>query len=233
MLKKLFALILSFCALFCLCGCQKNTTFSSRVSENLNRLYAGENDGYLLSAAAGLREEPYLADGTVGTVIPFFRIKVVPKDSWSAGEDFSLTILVGEEAYTEKLAVSPLGDYLSCNIAAQCPAGEAVTAVIYRAGQSQRVPLTLAQTVDFDAALQTAVKALSVQLSPHVARGKFQGEIHARLTKVGETIYWFVSFILPDKDPLSVLIDAKDGKLLAVKDASGTSVSPEQNSGAT
>ena len=127
MLKKLFALILSFFALFCLCGCQKNTTFSSRVSENLNRLYAGENDGYLLSAAAGLREEPYLADGTVGTVIPFFRIKVVPKDSWSAGEDFSLTILVGEEAYTEKLAVSPLGDYLSCNIAAQCPAGEAVT----------------------------------------------------------------------------------------------------------
>ena len=74
MLKKLFALILSFLALFCLWGCGKNNAYSSRVSENLNRLYAGENDGYVLSAAAGLREQPYLADGVVGTVIPFFRI---------------------------------------------------------------------------------------------------------------------------------------------------------------
>ncbi|MBQ1268863.1 MAG: hypothetical protein IIY09_00075 [Clostridia bacterium] len=221
MLKKLFALILSFLALFCLWGCGKNNAYSSRVSENLNRLYAGENDGYVLSAAAGLREQPYLADGVVGTVIPFFRIKVVPRGEWSEGEEFSLSLLVGEESYGEKLTVSPLGDYLSATIAAECPEGKEVTAVIYRDGQSQRIPLILAQTVSFDSALRTAVKALSVQLSGYVVRGKFQGEIHARLTKVGETIYWFFSFIPPEKDPLSALIDAKDGKLLAVKDANG------------
>ena len=230
MLKKLFAIILSFFSLFCLSvfclsACGGKTPYDARVSEKLDLLYTGDVECYGVSAAAGLREEPYSSDGAVGNVLPFFRVKVVPKGNWSEGEDFSLALTVGEDTYTQKLTLSPLGDYLFATFSAVGTAEKEVTAVIYRNGESQRVPLTKTQTVDFSSALQTATKALHLQLSPHVVRGKFNGEVHARLTKVGESVYWFFSFIPQTGDPLSALIDAKEGTLLAVKDA-GTVLSP-------
>lgn len=222
MFRKLFLVFLSATLLFTASSCRKRDADLSCVSDLVSSLYAGENASYRVTISAGKRESPFLADGKAGDLYPLFSVRFTPLSACSEGEEFSVSVTVNGQTFAEKARFSPAATYLFCDLAiSEIPESDFLV-TIYRNGESQSVEMHRILTdVSPKSAISAAREALKGDLAPHDNKGKFAGEIHARLTAVESSVYWFICFIPESGESLSALVDGKTGAVLAVKGAGG------------
>ncbi len=222
MFRKFLLAFLSASLLFSFSACGKRNGDFSRVSDLVSALYTGENPCYTVTVSAGKRESPFLADGKAGEPYPLFSVRFTPLSSFSEGEEFSVAVTLGGKTYAAKATFSPAATYLFANLSVPgIPDGDFLV-TIYRNGESQSVEMHRILTdVSPKSAISAAFDALESDLKPHLVKGKFTGEIHARLTAVESAVYWFICFIPENGESLSALVDGKTGAVLAVKGANG------------
>lgn len=222
MFRKILLVFLSASLLITVSACRKRDTDLSCVSDLVSALYTGENASYRVTVSAGKRESPFLADGKTGDLYPLFSVRLTPLSPCSEGEEFSVSVTVNGRTFAEKARFSPAATYLFCNLNVSENPPDDFWVTIYRNGESQSVEMHRILTdVSPKSAIAAAREALKGDLSPYHLKGKFTGEIHARLTAVESSVYWFISFIPENGESLSALVDGKTGAVLAVKGAGG------------
>ena len=231
MKKRLLFCLLCLCLLPAFCGCDSASPYRPVTSELTEKIYFGESETYQVTALTGKRENPYASDGVKGETYPFFSLTVKVKGERSLGEEFGVSATVNGETYACDLTFSPLGEKLTGSLPVKAPAGDSSVALtVYRGGESQTVTLTCPTTVcKYEEALSSAVNTLGKDVSRHVKKGKFQGEIHARLTRVQSVTYWFITFIPLQGESCSALADAATGEVLAVKGVTPSTTPPPSN----
>lgn len=231
MKKRLLFCLLCLCLLPVFCGCKSASPYLSATSELTDNVFFGETESYTITALTGKRENPYVSEGVKGETYPFFHITVKVKGECSLGEEFGVSATVNGETYACDLTFSPLGEKLTGSLPVKAPAKDtAVALTVYRGGESQTVTLTCPATVcKYEDALSSAVNTLGKDVSRHLKKGKFHGEIHARLTRVQSVTYWFITFIPLEGESCSALADASTGEVLAVKGVTPSTTPPPSN----
>ncbi len=231
MLKRLIFPLLCLCLLPVFCGCEKTSPYLAATSELTEKIYFGESENYQIFALTGKREDPYASDGVKGETYPFFNLTVRVKGDCSLGEEFGVSATVNGETYACDLTFSPLGEKLTGSLKVKAPAKDASVALtVYRGGESQTVTLACPAAVcKYEDALLSSVTTLGKDVSRHLKKGKFHGEIHARLTRVQSVTYWFITFIPLEGESCSALADAATGEVLAVKGITPSTTPPPSN----
>lgn len=206
-MKKL-PLIVIVCALLLLPfnGCSSYTLFDS-VSELRQSVYVGESEHYSLQANAGFREQPYVADGVIGDISPYFEVRVICTDHTKTlnisfaidgkehGGELSFDNVTERYSYSESIEVTDAAEIVFTI------EGESITA-------------TAVSSEDYSEAVLSAVASQESALFESLTKNKrLQGEIYIRLL-FDEKCYYYVGVTDKSGTTRSFLTDTA-GKILA------------------
>lgn len=199
------------------CGGSNLDKYRDRLSDYRYAALRLANERFTLDVISGVREAPYVLDGTSAaekTEYTVFTLK--PRGDYAAGmTNIPLKVTVGGAAYELQLAAHPFKGSFSVEIAAALSADECASLGLTMNGEDLTVAACAPDAIDGEYALTIALDAAGNDL-----KGRKEYEIYLRLTE--NTInaaggwYWFASFAGAD-ERVSVLINAADGTVAALR----------------
>ncbi len=232
-MKKLFCLLLSFTFVFCIIttfGCQKNELLS-HVSELRSEIYLGEvilTDAENLSekdkkitvkCAYGFIEQPYLLDGKTGNTINRLKFKLV--GDLDSNVSYSISFMHDGFNYKKEFVYSPENNSYTVCFEINDFSVKEFNASLFIGAKSY--PTVLKSIVPSD--ILSCEKALDKlkENQPSLIKdktaedGTFNAEIYMRILVKNDYPYYYVGISHENKIK-AMLMDAKTGKILAVKD---------------
>lgn len=239
-MKKLFCLLLSFTFVFCIIttfGCQKNELLS-HVSELRSEIYLGEvlksNDNgdskdngansssgekITIKCAYGFIEQPYLLDGKTGNTINRLKFKLV--GDLDSNVSYSVSFLHDGFNYKKEFVYSPENNSYTVCFEINDFSVKEFNASLFIGAKSY--PTVLKSIVPSD--ILSCEKALDKlkENQPSLIKdktaedGTFNAEIYMRILVKNDYPYYYVGISHENKIK-AMLMDAKTGKILAVKD---------------
>lgn len=181
-----------------------------RVSERRSGYFSATEGNYTVTAVSGVREDPYVSDGKVGSVKPYTLVTLVPKD-FDIDAVYTYTAEIKGSTYGGALNVHPFAASFSAEFDAE--ATEDFVVKIKRGTDTVALTLHSAvakDTITFDRAIDAAKTALKPS-------GNY--EIRARIIKNpfgDDGMCWHVLFYTGSGES-SVLLDPTTAKVLAKK----------------
>lgn len=217
-LSLTFVLLSIFC-LFAFSGCKKGMDLEKYVNEIKSNVLRGESENYSVNIFIGKREDPYLSDGNVSTLKPFFIISV--KTSVSMTESLNYLLEAKGKTYSGQLKLNPLTSAQCDNLKLDLDLKEAKLTLSH--GENKE-SLTLnsvktSKTISYKKALSIASSNLKSSIAKITENGDLKGEIQIRLLSESDALYYYVG--ITDYNGLisACLLDANSGKVLSSKSA--------------
>lgn len=222
-MKKRFVLPLTVLMLFTVLitfGCSKVNRLYSRLSELRLNLYEGESENYSLRAHYGFCETPNINDGTVGEKVYKLTFKIVSKTTEDA--DYSVSFTFNETPYKSPFKSDPISGNLIATVETENFNLNEFKVYVCTASSSETVTLksTVSETaIDYKTALDRLNESQSTMLDGYLdGNGNLSLEIRQRIITKNQTDYWYIGLIDADGNLKALLMDASDGKVLAIRD---------------
>lgn len=220
-MKILGALLLSaiVCMMFAACGSTTDKYYKN-ISEIRDGVYEGASQTMRVEVVSGVREQPFVIDGTAGEKTDFTVITVTPAQ-FVPNRMYTYSVTVGEKAYTGVMTMHPFGETYSVELNVRATEPVLNVSLKLDAYEETIEVKSVVQEGDIDAsyALQVAMKALDAELQPLKKNGGLDCEIYVRI--IANPInsdggyYWYVAFM--GADTYAALIDMKTAQVVGVK----------------
>lgn len=199
------------------CGGNDLDKYRDRLSDYRYAALRLTDDRFTLDVISGVREAPYVLDGTSAaekTEYTVFTLK--PRGDYAAGLDaVPLSVTVNGTAYELKLAAHPFKGSYSTEVAAALGSGECAELKMTLNGEEMTAAACAPDAIDGEYAFTIALDAAGDSL-----KGRKDYEIYLRLTENTITAaggwYWFASFAGAEES-VSVLINAVTGEVAALR----------------
>lgn len=215
---KTFLLFLFF--LFTAIGfaaCTKELDLTEYVSENRLSYFTAEEEGIALKAYYSLKEYPYAADGKAQNATPILEVFLFEENE--SGNTFVSFTLNGKEyggemnydsvkkcfTYSESVALSGEKE-----IVFEVTQGEETIAFTAEDRKTEDV-------LSYEEILEIVQKQKSGLISSLTEKSRFNGEIYVRFI-YDDGAYYYVGITDVNKKTTALLIDAKNGEILAEKE---------------
>jgi len=217
MKKKIFGVILflGICSA-ALCGCAKELSLSSYVSENRLYYYCAQTDDEYLSLKAyyTLREYPYAADGYAREKVGVIEVSATLKEYCKS---VSLSFEFNGNAYGGEMSYDGVKKTYTYSVSADMLSGDDITFNV--AADDKNYSLTAAnKNVGYMSAdeILSAVKSEKAEyISSITEKNKLRGEIYLRFIYDGGNGYYYVGITDRDNNTLSLLLNASSGEIIA------------------
>lgn len=177
----LCCLLLLTLSLFAACAKQD---FKSAVSELRHTLYLGQSESYTLEAGAGKREQPYLADGRVGDISPFFEVKIMAEDHTKT---LTISFSIDGKEYGGELSFDNVTERYTYSESIETTA----KTIVFTIGTETLTATAVNQSDESGAVLDQVAKTESELFDSLTQNGRFHGEIYIRLL-YDEKCYYYV-----------------------------------------
>ncbi len=222
-MKKKFVLPLTIIMLFIVLtsfGCGNVNRLYSRLSELRLNLYEGESENYSLRAHYGFCEIPYINDGTVGEKVYKLTFKLSCKTTEDA--DYSVSFTFNETPYKSSFKADPISGSLIATVETETFNLNEFKVYICAASSSETVTLksTVSENaIDYKTALDRLNESQSAMLDGYLDdNGNLTLEIRQRIITKNQINYWYIGLVDADGNLKALLMDAADGKILAIRD---------------
>ncbi len=223
-IPKIFVLILSFILSFSsLFGCNNNN-LQNNVSELrkdvfLANLESDNKENLTLKGACGFIEKPYALDGKTGETIGFLKFNL--SGDVSENVSYSLAFTHDDFNYKKEFTFSPTSNAFTAFFEIDNFSLKEFNVNLFIGAKSY--PVALKSIVPNDIlSYDKALEKLKENQPSLIAQktdenGNFNAEIFMRVLVKNEYPYWYIG-ISHEKAIKAMLMDAKTGKILAVRD---------------
>lgn len=201
-----------------LAGC--NTDANDNIPKNLSyvefEIYCGQSNNFFVEVAIGKRENPVNADGVALGVTDFFEVKLMPLKAVSVKSgDVKVEGDAGTIEGVAKIGVTE-NDFVYTKLS-KSKIGKIKTLTLKFGDIDECIELTdmLIDNISWSEALEIAKIEFEERLKNH----DLKREIYVKLTKDRKAVlgnyFWYVCYITENGDFWSLLLDAKDGNIIA------------------
>ena len=223
-IPKIFVLFLSFIlSLSSLFGCNNNS-LKNNVSELRKDVFLGQlecENGQTLTVkgACGFIEKPYVLDGKTGDLVGFLKFNLSGDVSESVS--YSLAFTHDDFNYKKEFAFNPTVNAFTALFEIEDFSLKEFTVNLFIGAKSYPVTLksiVLNGVLSYEQALEKLKEnqpSLIAQKTDE--NGNFNAEIYMRILVKNEYPYWYIGISHENKIK-AMLMDAKTGKILAVRD---------------
>lgn len=190
----------------------------SNVSYAEFEVYCGQSNSFFVEISAGKREQPLNADGLTKNVSDYFEIKLLPFKV----SNFNLcyVVVTGESGKIEGEAkISMTDNEFILTSLNKVKIGNLKSVTIKFGDAEENIELTnmLLNNINWESALEIAKGEFKERLDADTSNSS--REIFVKLTRdrraVSGNYFWYVCYIGQTNDFWSLLIDAKDGTIIA------------------
>ncbi|MBE7076575.1 MAG: hypothetical protein E7374_01640 [Clostridiales bacterium] len=226
MKKKLLGFaMLGICLLyFTACGKTK-MNLNDYIIEERNNLFTAQDELYYATLSTGLREENYCLDGVKNNMIDFgiLSFSKINKDPL-ANDNYNYTVLINEESFTGTLEKSNYDNTYSADIGVSVPNDANIIVQISFTGYTFEQTLQCTSnefTISKSDAIAIAQKSLKTELDNMTSDKNTKIEAVTKIVKdyssESKNLFWYVGVISTNGETLGILIDAKNGDVVAKK----------------
>jgi len=191
------------------------------ITELRENIFEGENERFLVSIITGLREDPFLMDGNVGTVREFTLITLTPKVE-VAGR-VAVRARINETLFSGEFTPHPFSQTLSIEFPVRS-VGQEITLQLTYSEIEQTITaksLLTEQMIGYQRALEIAENKLRNSIEIFKVGGELRCEIFIRLiaNQIDNAggLHWYVAFIGSDQTIFAVLIDPITMQVVAIR----------------
>lgn len=216
-MKKLcfvFAAVMTIFTILFLSGCKPAP---DGLSERRSGFFYAEDEVFKITAVSGIREEPYAADGVVGTTVEYTLITVAPTDEKAFDPDavltYNATVVAepGEKRFGGGLTAHPFAASYSAEYAFETTADMITLTVKW--GETTREYTLKTQVTPEMLTYDKAVSVCKKELAPS---GVYETRAKLIRNPIGDGLCWHVEFCSGDA-VVGALIDPLTAKVLAKK----------------
>ena len=212
-------LVLSLCA--CLfCGCEKQDDLEKYISELRTTVYEGESQNYKLSANYGFREYSLINDGKVGNKTYFLTFKLL--DRQLDQQTYYLQWDFEGKQFNQEFKLSPSLHVLCLELEIENLSASSLEVNVGTLDKKEKVVLQNAipkGTLTYKQALKSLhEKQGDLVNSYYDQKGNFTAEIYQRIIVKEGKAYWYIGFASGNGRLKALLIDGKNGSVLAVRE---------------
>ncbi|MCL2847876.1 MAG: hypothetical protein FWE13_03905 [Firmicutes bacterium] len=205
-------------------GCSpSHERLANLISELRDNIFEGESESFRVSIITGVREEPFLLDGTRGQTQDFTLITLMPKVEISGS--VSVRARINDTLYSGEFTKHPFSNTLSVEFPVRAPISnpEIVLHLTY-GGKEENIAaksVLTYQMIDYQKALEIAENKLRNSIEVFKVGGELQCEIFIRLIPNGIDnaggFHWYVAFIGSDQTIFAVLIEPITMQVVAIR----------------
>lgn len=221
-MKKFFLLlILSTTLVFAGCGADNLSIVKQNIVEHRDAYYIHQTDEHIITYVAGMREEPYYADGVVGEMVEFGILTFTPAKTLNY-ESLNYFVVIDNIEYEGLLEKSDFQKGFVVDLEKCVDNNSTISVRVFEDDVEVQGTLKCASkdfAITQDTALQTAYSTLSTQIKSHINKSKFGGEVYIKIWKdfSSEADYFWYIGIVCESETLGVLISTQTGEVLSVK----------------
>ncbi len=213
----LFIVILTLT--FIASSCKNSIDLTVYVSEVRSGIYDGAINNYNVSVYATEREDPFIADGFVGTVKKILTVKLEGVNS--SIDDASITLNYDDYEVSGNFVYSPLsGKYVAEIFVDKLPATPTVKGSLKSGDNTFDLELkskVLSGNLTYKEVLEKVKDQDAKRVEELFNNKSVATEIHIRLISDNTKNYYYVGFSEKSGKIYAYLVDAKTGEILAKK----------------
>lgn len=218
--KRLSLLLTILCLLCFFTACSKPFSLEQNVSQLRLELFEGENENFSLKASYGFIETPFVNDGKVGTKVNQLNFKLLNKETDVA--EHVLCLNYNGVSYKSPFKFDPLTHSMTASIKLDHFNLKEFDVEIRTASSVQTISMKSIlplDTMDYKTALKSLVNNQPELINNYRTDGNaFNGELYVRIVVKDQKAYWYIGIATGNEQLKALLIDGKNGDVLAVRD---------------
>lgn len=212
------ALVAFMVALFSGCSLQSN---DENISDIRYGIYDGECEEYNATFVYGMREKPYILDGTSNKGVEFGIITVVFSNRPSENETVSYSLKIGEGTYAGTLEKSPYSNEYMADIGKLASNSDEMTLSISVGSEAEETikldNKSNSWQISSSKAKEIGLKALKANIDK-LENEKQNYEVYVKIISQQQTnfgkYYWNVSIVSSKGEKHSVLFSTENEEIL-------------------
>ncbi len=219
-MKKFSVIIFVFISLlFSFTSCGKDVDLTCYVSQNRHNVYLGENEEYKLTAYEEKRENPFVADGYIGSVENYVILKIESKTQSVDG--VSCLFKINNTEYKGDFVYNPINNKFTLEIlVSEFNNSNQLDVQLFKETSTCTITLKsvlFAQTKGYKEVLKSVSNYDKSTINRLFKNDKVCTEINVRLLYDDDKNYYYVGFVEKDKKTTCYLIDGQTLQVLATK----------------
>ena len=211
-IKLFLAVILTIPCLFLL-GCNKTNPLEANIVELRSEIYQAQTDSFRLKASYGFKTDE--KGNKMQTLTVYLYDKLTDNAS------YSLSVLENGINYQQTFSVNPLKNALTVQFEIENFTKKTFEATILSSSTAEKIgfqSLVPNDILDYKKALQHFQTDQATLIENRTTTGTFQDKIVMRIVVKEEKAYWYIGIIEKDGSLKALLLDAKSGKTLAIRE---------------
>jgi hypothetical protein len=194
----------------------------ANLSELRDEVLVGGDESVKITLSSGIRENPFVIDGTPSLERTEFSVVIVEGD-FGGEEELSYTLRSGEKTYEGKLTKHPFKDSYSVEISEKTLSFAAFTLSGHNfAGNYELKSVKTEETITATEAVEIAEERLKNSIKKFSDGGKINAELYVRLIKnpisAEEGYFWYVAYAPEKYTVYAVLINSSSRDIVAVRE---------------
>ena len=221
--KKFTKLVLCFClsiTCFTCSACKKTIDLSQYLSQLITQVYRSVDSKYNLKATYGFNESPSVSDGKIATKKYF--LSFILKDIIADEQEYLLNFTLKEQTFNKKFVWDGVKSAFSCKLEVNDFNLLDFEVTISCADDTQVVKMQSIlpkDTIDYKKALNCVYSQQKDLIDSYFDQnGVFNGEIKQRIVIKDQKAYWYIGLTKGNGNVHALLVDGKNGNILAVRE---------------
>lgn len=222
-IRYLFSVLPIVVALaFCGCGVSAEEIAKNSLAETHYHYFTGSTQNFAISMWSGTREEPYESNGVCGNLVDFCILSVVPTAVVSTF-GLSYSVEINDKTYTGEFEQSPFDSSLAADLGVQIKDDDSIFAYIIVDGVTEigkMSCLSCGFEINNVQALDIAIGEVGEKILELSDNGKKPIEGYCKIISTDRNLgvyFWYVRFVNESGEEISLVIDTKNGKIMAKK----------------
>lgn len=219
-MKKIIVLCITVILAFSFTACKKTRDFSPFLTQIRNNCYEYSESGLKITVFAEQKENPFIADGYIGTLANFLTVKVEGELNKSL-DGAKFTVSYDGNTYGGSFGLSPLGNKYIAEISVEkLPEIPQIQFTAEFDGESKEFTLStkkLSTTISVTDAVLCVYNENEKLFDEYLTNGSVSAEINARLIVSDDKNYYYIGLITKTGEIYAYLLDGESGKILAEK----------------
>ena len=210
---KLFLVVILTISCLLLFGCNKTNPLEANIVELRSEIYQAQTDSFRLKASYGFKTDE--KGNKMQTLTVYLYDKLTDNAS------YSLSILENGINYQQTFSVNPLKNALTVQFEIENFTKKTFEATILSSSTAEKIvfqSIVPDGILDYKKALQHFQTDQATLIENRTTNGTFQDKIVMRIVVKEEKAYWYIGIIEKDGSLKALLLDAKSGKTLAIRE---------------